>query len=75
LKASIAVCRRAGAQIVPRPSSQRWASGIAVAAATTSAAAPTASPDPTTIGRCAAATSGIVATTARPNDRKARSLR
>jgi hypothetical protein len=75
LKASIAVCKRAGAQIVRRPSSHRCANGTAVAAATTSAAAPTASPDPSTIGRCAAATSGIVATTARPNDRPARSRR
>ncbi len=57
------------------PISQRWANGTVVAAATTIAAPPTASPDPNTIGTCAATTSGMVATTARPNVRSMRRRR
>ncbi len=75
LKLSIAVCRIAGAQMVPRPMSNRWANGSEVTAATNNVADPTTGPDVMKMGRWATATSGIVQSTAAPNDRPARSRR
>jgi hypothetical protein len=75
LKLSMAVCTIAGAQMVFRPASKRWASGREVRAATSMATRPTTSPDRRTTGRWVNAIKGMVATTAPAKVRRARSRR